>query len=174
MAGSVPLEAGVVFSGESPDEGAAGELMGKAVEELGRSLSSQFALWGGSVEARRRALQSPEPDEQILAMRLLARDKVTSAMEAISQLLSDPREQVAEAAADALAEMGDERAVPLLIRAIDHKDLRSEVRAIEAMARIGGSEAAAYLEMTAQGHELSEVRELSGAALERLLKRSSR
>ena len=79
--------------------------------------------------------------------------------------------EVAEAAAVALGDMGDESAVPVLIQSMDPRSLRSEVRAIEAMARIGGKEARAYLEMTAEGHENSEVRELSEGALQRMRKK---
>ena len=41
-------------------------------------------------------------------------------------------------------------------------------RVIEALGRIGGTEAEAYLEMTAGGHEVPEVRRISAAALARL------
>ena len=91
-----------------------------------------------------------------------------ASIEHIGKLLSDPRPEVAEVAAQSLAEIGDERAVPVLIKSIERGDLRSQVRAIEAMAVIGGEEAEAYLEMTAKGHEIEEVRTLSFAALKKI------
>ena len=54
------------------------------------------------------------------------------------------------------------------------RDLRSEVRAIEAMGRIGGEEAEAYLEMTAVGHEVPEVQALSKDLLKKMKRGRSR
>ena len=167
----VPIEAAVVVHGRIPDEKSAVDLMNKGVEELEVALRSLFRVYSGKATTWQRSLDSAEPDEQILAARLLARDRVTAAVESIGKLLGDPREHVAEAAAEALGDMGDEGAVPVLIRSMNPRALRSEVRAIEAMARIGGVEASAYLEMTAEGHENPEVRELSRSALERMRKK---
>ncbi len=167
----VPIEAAVVVHGRIPDENSAVALMNKGVEELEVTLRSLFRLCGGTATIWQRSLDSAEPDEQILAAKLLAHNRVTTAVESIGKLLGDPREQVAEAAATALGDMGQESAVPVLIRSMKSRDLRSEVRAIEAMARIGGMEASAYLEMTAEGHENPEVRELSRGALERMRKK---
>jgi HEAT repeat protein len=104
----------------------------------------------------------------VLALSLLGAAKTRVAIPAIGLVLKDPRERVAESAADALVAIGDESAVPILIGAIRRNDVRSEVRAIEAISRIGGKEARAYLEMTAFGHENSEVRALSQNALARM------
>ena len=167
----VPIEAAVVVHGRIADGKSAVDLMNKGVEELGSTFRALFRVYGGTAMIWQRSLDSAEPDEQILAARLLARDRVTTAVESIGKLLGDPRDQVAEAAAVALGDMGDESAVPVLIQSMDPRSLRSEVRAIEAMARIGGKEARAYLEMTAEGHENSEVRELSEGALQRMRKK---
>jgi HEAT repeat protein len=104
----------------------------------------------------------------------LGQRKVRAAVPAIGDLLDDPREQVVEAAAEALAEIGDEKAVPFLVKGMRRWDLRSEVRAIEAMGHIGGEEAEAYLEMTAIGHEVPEVRILSKSLLQKLSDRKMR
>ena len=167
----VPIEGAVVVHGRITDRKSAVDLMNKGVEELESTFRSLFRVYGGTATIWKRSLDSAEPDEQILAARLLARDRVTSAVQSIGKLLGDPREQVAEAAATALGDMGDESAVPVLIRSMNPRALRSEVRAIEAMARIGGVEASAYLEMTAEGHENREVRELSIGALTRMRKK---
>jgi HEAT repeat protein len=161
----------VVVQGRISNEKSAVELMNKGVEELETTFRSLFRVYGGTATIWRRSLDSAEPDEQILAVRLLARDHVAAAVESIGKLLDDPREQVAEAAAAALGDMGEESAVPVLIRSMNPRVLRSEVRAIESMARIGGKEASAYLEMTAEGHENPEVRELSKDALARMRKK---
>ena len=116
----------------------------------------------------RLLLQIAFPDEQLFALRLLGLRKAREAVPAIGRLLEDPRIQVVEAAAEVLAEIGDERAVPFLVQGMRRRDLRSEVRAIEAMGSIGGKEAEAYLEMTAVGHEVPEVRALSKNLLKQM------
>jgi len=162
----VPIEAGVAASGSAGSPAATREIVRKGLADLSRALGSLIRIATGGEEAWIRALGSAEPDEQATAAALLGRGRVRAAVPPLAMLLDDPRVRVVEAAADALAAIGDERAVPFLIGAIREGDPRSETRAIEAMGRIGGDEARAYLEMTAVGHEDPEVRRLSRAALE--------
>ncbi len=162
---SAPFKTGIAATGKTEKKGEARAIVEKGLLDLAHALKSLLELPGANPVRLKNALTSPEPDEQILALKLLGRRRVQEAIPAIAKLLTDPREQVAEAAADALARIGDERAVPFLIGAIQRSSLRSEVRAIEAMGRIGGKEAEAYLEMTAVGHEIEEVRTLSSVLL---------
>ena len=164
----VPIGAQIVATGPAGDRGTEISLVTRGLADLGEALAAMFNLYGADEAAWTRALDAAEPDEQVLALALLGEAKSRAAVPAIGAALKDPRERVAEAAADALAAIGDERAVPLLIGAIRRDDVRSEVRAIEAISRIGGKEARAYLEMTALGDELPEVRALSQSALDRM------
>lgn len=164
----VPVGAHVVATGRAADRDAEIALVARGLEDVGRALASLFALYGGGEAAWIRALDAAEPDEQVLALSLLGDAKSRAAIPAVGRALKDPRERVAEAAADALVAIGDESAVPVLIGSIGRDDLRSEVRVIEAISRIGGKEARAYLEMTAYGHEIAEVRSLSRSALDRM------
>jgi hypothetical protein len=164
----VPIRAAIVATGRVADAAAAADVVHRGVDDLGKALASMFALYGAREATWIRALDAAEPDEQLLALALLGDAKSRAAVPAIGAVLGDPREQVAEAAADALVAIGDRSAVPLLIASIRRGDVRSEVRAIEAISRLGGKEARAYLEMTAIGHEIPEVRALSLGALERL------
>jgi hypothetical protein len=164
----VPIRAAIVASGRAQDAAGAAEIVRRATGDLGKALTSMFVLYGAGEGAWIRALDAAEPDEQMLALALLGDAKSRAAVPAIGAVLGDPREQVAQAAADALVAIGDRNAVPLLIAAIRRNDVRSEVRAIEAISKLGGNEARAYLEMTAIGHEIPEVRALSANALERL------
>jgi hypothetical protein len=167
-----PISATLVATGKTDTADSTRALVRKGLADLTGALASLLRLADGSRDDWIRALDSAEPDEQRLAAELLGEHKVTRSVPRLSEMLADPREPVAEAAADALAQIGDPSAVPLLIKSIRRGDLRSEVRAIEAMGRIGGPEAEAYLEMTAGGHEVEEVRSLSQRALDGI--RSSR
>jgi hypothetical protein len=163
-----PVTTGVAAVGSGGDGAALRRLLERALADLNRGLRAAVGLLGAGEERLILALDSAEPDEQLLAARLLSEHRSRAAVPALGRLLEDPRPDVAEAAAGALAVIGDPAAVPLVIRAIRRGDLRSEVRAIEVMAAIGGAEAEAYLEMAAVGHEVEEVRRLSGTALGRL------
>jgi HEAT repeat protein len=163
-----PVRATIVATGRAPDAAAATDLVRRGVDDLGKALASLFVLYGAGEAAWVRALDAAEADEQVLALARLGEAKAKGAIPAIGAALGDPRAQVAEAAADALVAIGDESAVPVLIASIRRGDVRSEVRVIEAISKIGGKEARAYLEMTAIGHEIPEVRALSQGALERL------
>ncbi len=166
------IRAGVAAQGSATDSSSARVLVEKGLADVKEALKRLFALVRADEGHLIRALDSAEPDEQVLAAMLLGLKRVKKAVPTLGRLLGDPREQVVEAVADALAEIGDQRAVPYLLGAIHRNDLRSEVRAIEALGRIGGKEAMAYLEMTALGHEVEEVRQISKALLERTRKRT--
>ncbi|MCP4605933.1 MAG: HEAT repeat domain-containing protein [Proteobacteria bacterium] len=161
----IPLKTGIAATGKATDKEKANSLVRAGLNDLAASIKGLFKLVDAEPDRLIRALDSPEPDEQVLALKLLGIQKINKGVPEIARLLDDPRLKVAETAADTLAEIGDEQAVSLLIAAIRRGDLRSEVRAIEAMGRIGGKEAEAYLEMTAVGHEIPEVRHLSETLL---------
>lgn len=164
----VPVSATLAATGQADSPDAARSLVRKGLGDLAAALDAMARLSRGGPEDWTRALVSAEPDEQRLAAVLLGRDRVRQAVPGLAEMLSDPREPVAESAAEALVAIGDRSAVPLLIKSIRRGDLRSEVRVIEALGRLGGPEAEAYLEMTAGGHEVEEVRRLSERALENL------
>lgn len=162
------IEPGVAATIRCPDAASAEAAVERALSDLAVALGELCAIAAASPDRWIEALGSAEPDEQVLALDLIGTSKLARAVPAAARLLGDPRERVAEAAAEALARIGDRAAVPLIIRAVDPKNLRSEVRAIEAIGRIGGPEARAYLEMTATGHEVAEVRALSSDLLTRM------
>jgi hypothetical protein len=169
------IKTGIAALSPSVEDGeSARAFVEKGVNDLRDAFKGLLMLVNADQDRLIRALDSPEPDEQVLACRLLGQRKARAAVRAVGNLLDDPREQVVEAAAEALAEIGDETAVPFLVKGMRRRDLRSEVRAIEAMGRIGGKEAEAYLEMTAIGHEVKEVRILSKSLLQKLSDRKMR
>jgi hypothetical protein len=149
-------------------------LMRRGLADLASATQEMVRVAEGGEREWTSALSSAEPDIQILGARLLGVNRVKKAIAPVAALLTDPRDAVAEAAADALKRIGDKKAVPLLIRSIRRGDIRSEVRVIEAIGNIGGAEAEAYLEMTAIGHELAEVRRISKELLAGLRKEKKR
>ena len=69
---------------------------------------------------------------------------------------------------------GQQRVLGGLVAHTFDPDPRIAWRAIEAMAQIGGSEAQAYIEMVALGHEVPEVRRLAQEKLEELARLKKR
>ncbi|MDJ0765026.1 MAG: HEAT repeat domain-containing protein [Myxococcota bacterium] len=169
----IPVKAAVVATGSADSPSSVKDLVKKGLADLSRAVSNLLKLVDAPPDALVRALDSAEPDEQIFALHLIGQRRIPGAIKAIGRRLDDPRAPVAEAAAETLGLLGDASAVPLLIASIKRHNLRSEVRAIEAMGRIGGKEARAYLEMTATGHEIEEVRRLSEHLLKQLGQKNS-
>jgi hypothetical protein len=169
-----PVTTSLAASSNMGDGDGVASMVDKGLKEIAEALQELFRLLEATPKAWIRGLASSEADVQMLCCRLLGREKVKSAIEPLSALLSDPREPVAEAAAEALKSIGDKTAVPLIIKSIKRYDLRSEVRAIEIIGVLGGKEAEAYLEMVAVGHEVAEVRSVSGRLLERLRGKKAR
>lgn len=150
------------------------EMVQKGLSDLSIAVKELLHLIHATQERQIEALASAELDVQLWAAFLLGEASVLDAVKPLCFMLGDPRDEAAEAAAEALKKIGATTAVPLIIQSIRRGDLRSEVRAIEVMGRIGGKEAEAYLEMTAVGHEIREVRHLSQSLLETLQKSSTR
>ena len=117
------------------------------------------------------ALSAAEPDIQIAAASVIGARKIHEAVGPLCALLDDPREEAADAAAEALKLAAESSDASRIIASIERKNLRSQVRALEVLGRIGGGEAEAYLEMTALGHPVEEVRSLSTSLLKKLRKK---
>ncbi len=163
-----PIATGVASTSLDISASAAMEMVRKTSAEGAEAMKKLLSLVDAKDARLAHALSSPEPDEQIAALNLLGHRRLRKYVVEVARLLKDPRARVADEAAQTLVEIGDPKAVPLLIASIERENLRSEVRAVEAMGKLGGQEAAAYLEMTAVGHEVPEVRSLSEVLLRRI------
>jgi len=80
---------------------------------------------------------------------------------------------VRDAALGALVELRDPRAVPALTKTKSMRDRREMRKIVDALAALGGQEAADYLSFVADAHEDEEIRNMASAALVRLRGRSS-
>jgi len=72
-----------------------------------------------------------------------------------------------------LSSCANPRAVPALTKAKSMKDRREMRKIIDALAALGGQEAADYLSFVADAHEDEEIRNMAKAALARLKSRPS-
>ena len=88
-------------------------------------------------------------------------------------LLADDDETTRDAALGALVQLRDPRAVPALTKGKSMKDRREMRKIVDALAALGGQEAADYLSFVADAHEDEEIRNMARAALARMGSKSS-
>jgi len=163
----VPLTVTVVRQGtvRGADDEA---LLDAAVASAARGLDAQAGLALADDRAVLAAIGRGEDDLRILAARLAASRKVKGAGAHIARLLDNPRQEVRDAAMGALVELRDPSAVRPLIESARSDDPAAQLRVVEALAAIGGEEAAQYLELLASGSEEEDIREAASRARERL------
>jgi HEAT repeat protein len=82
--------------------------------------------------------------EGIKSLRRLAQFD-PGARKAIRDMLNDPNERVRQEAADALGDLGDKEAAPLLARMLGDPDAGVREKAIDALGKVGASEAGASI-----------------------------
>ena len=158
---------------DKPDRSALfGKLVGRAMDDMLRTYVSRLKLWSGDPAALTSALNGDAGELRTEAIRAIAERKVTSAAPALLKLLDDPDEVVRDAALGALVELRDRRAVPVLAQERSMRDRREMRKILDAIALLGGDEAADYLGFVADGHEDPEIRALAAAARQRLYRRA--
>lgn len=113
------------------------------------------------------ALRHEESAVRIGAAHTLATQRRSDAVEPLCGLLDHEDPETAAAALSALAEIGDEAAIPCLLRWSGEDDRRIAL-VIEALVMIGGSPSRQALELFRHDHRNSAIRQLASEGLERL------
>lgn len=155
----------------------AGESVGARVETLAAeglaSLTAQIALLQGDDRGVLRALSAEDAAVRRLALREAQSRQLREAAPVLRERLgaldvagdtTDHREFVA--IVGALSSLGDRAAVPMIIDAVPLAEGALLVAIMPALARLGGADAAAFLEVVATGHALPAVREAARRARE--------
>lgn len=166
----LPLTVTVVRQGRVRDERDE-SLLDQAVASATRALDGQARLLTADDRAVVAAIDDAEDDVRILAARLAAARRVKGAGAHVARMLASPRQEVRDAAIGALVELRDPTAVRPLIESARTDDPEAQLRIVEALAAIGGEEAAQYLELLASGSEEQNIRDAAERARERLAKR---
>lgn len=159
----------------SPDE--AEQTMRRLVEQMLDNLVEEYlarqGLWIGEPLQIAAALKGQDTRLRLEAIRAVAGRKLVSEVPALVQFLSDEDEVTRDTALGALVQMRERRAVAELTRSRSMRDRREMRKIIDALAAIGGKEAADYLAFVADGHEDEELRNMARAALQRLERTSA-
>jgi len=118
------------------------------------------------------ASSSPDAlDIRELALQIAAMRRLAAARPAIEKVLrSDPRQRIRDLCLGALAEIGEPAAAPALIRYTRGGDEQRLRKVIGVLGQLGGREAEAFLEMTADSHAHEEVQQLARETLQQLRK----
>jgi HEAT repeat protein len=159
----------------SPDAAAASmrRLTERTLDELVRAYLDRQRLWLGEPKEVKTALNGQDPNLRLEAIRAVAGRKLVDEVPVLLQLLADEDEITRDTALGALVQMRDRRAVAELTRSRSMRDHREMRKIIDAVATIGGKEAADYLAFVADAHEDEELRTMARAALERLKRNST-
>ncbi|MDY0001899.1 MAG: HEAT repeat domain-containing protein [Polyangia bacterium] len=109
------------------------------------------------------------PDVRELAIKIAALRRMKEAVPALlGTLEQERRERIRDLCLGALAEIRDESAVPALTRYSKFGDIERLRKVIGVLGQIGGKEARAFLEMTADSHEDEDLQRLARETLGRL------
>jgi HEAT repeat protein len=144
----------------------------RAVGDLLAGYVARQKLWSAKSQALHAVLAAPG-ELRLEAIRVAEARKLRDEVPTLVALLSDDEETIRDAALGALVELRDPRAVPALTKTKSMKDRREMRKIIDALAALGGQEAADYLSFVADAHEDEEIRNMAKAALVRLRSRSS-
>lgn len=115
-----------------------------------------------------KLISSKEGSLREEAIRQAGQRQLQQAVEPLLGLLTDEDETVRDAALGALLAMRERRAVAVLTSSRSMHDRREMRKIVEAVALLGGPEAASYLEFVADAHEDEEIRGLAKRSLARL------
>ncbi len=159
--------------GQKADDALVRAHVARAVADLMRGLGARVQLAHADESTILYALDGPDSDLQAEAFVLVSERRDREAVPTLISLLKRPEPAIVSRSIGALAEIGDPRAVKPLIARVHFDDLMELVPLVDALAAIGGDEAAAYLELVASGHDFPKVRALAAHALEHLHARAA-
>lgn len=164
----VPVKLIVMGSIEGNSKQKRERLVTGVLKDVRDGLKSHIRICKGGPKIWKSALNSPEADEQILAMALLGKNGIKTATSSIIQLLDDPRDEVGTAATHAVSILAQEKDVLQIIAIAQKGKIETEARCVQVLSKVGGMESIAFIEMLAVGHENPHLRELCFNALKRL------
>jgi len=141
-------------------------LLERTSEDVVKSYVARQQLWQATQAEIASALDSPDSDLRIEALRIVAARKVAGQNDKLLRLLADEDENVRDAALGAVVTLRERRAVKILTESRSMRDTREMQKILSALAVLGGSEARDYLSFVAQNHDDDEVRAMAKQALE--------
>ena len=171
--GSIPITADIdAVRPGAPDGGMLDEKayvahLEKALADAVKALDEQAGLLSSGNKSLIKALEHAEDDIRMAAVRTLGERGAKEAVRPICNLLKRERGRVGQAGVGALVMIGDDRGVPCMIQWAGSDDRRL-LLILDPLGTVGGSEAEAFLDMIASGHDDAHMRRVAERSLERL------
>ncbi len=132
-------------------------------------LEAKVRLAGGGPEASARLLVSEDPELVLLALSWAATHDHRENADAVASLLEHADERVRLAAVESLGAIGTTEHVPRLIATARLADRAHAGRLYEALAELGGEDAAGFLEFAARNEDDPALAEVAQRSLDRLV-----
>jgi hypothetical protein len=129
-------------------------------------------LWTGEGKDVVVALTSSDMDLRLEALRVIGARQLRDQVPAVMKLLNDADEGLRDAALGTLVALRERAAVKVLATSTQMRDAREMRKILDAIATLGGPEAADYLAFVAETHDDEEIRGMAKTALERLTRGS--
>jgi hypothetical protein len=148
------------------------KLVSRTVQDLLAGYLARQKLWTGDPASVRPLLTADAGELTLEAIRAVGERKLTSETPALLKLLENGDEAVRDAALGALVELRERKAVTVLAEQRSMRDKREMRKILDAIAVLGGEEAADYLGFVADGHEDPEIKAMAAEARRRLLRRA--
>jgi hypothetical protein len=161
------LEANVLLERESGDAGLEQDL-GLALARAVAVLEARVGLGRGDPRSIEALLRSADPELALLALEWIRDGRSTADPDVVAALLDHADERVALVAIEALGRVGGPEHVHALLAGVRLSNPGHAHRTYEALAALGGPDAAAFLEFAARNEDEPERRQAANSALARL------
>jgi hypothetical protein len=145
-----------------------GKLASRTIQDLLVAYIDRQKVWLAASQDLHRILTSDAGELRLEAIRAVGERRIAGEGATLLGLLEDPEEAIRDAALGALIELRDRRAVSVLGKSRSMRDRREMRKILDAMATLGGEEAADYLSFVADAHEDEEIRNMAKEAQQRL------
>jgi len=162
----------VVDAKGGPDKQALfSKLVSRTIQDLLNGYVARQQLWTGDPASVRPLLTADAGELTLEAIRAVGERRLTSEVPTLLKLLDHNDEAVRDAALGGLVELRERKAVSVLAEQRSMRDKREMRKILDAIAVLGGKEAADYLGFVADGVEDPEIKAMATEARRRLYRR---
>lgn len=131
-------------------------------------LDAKLVLSGGDPADVRRLLADPDAEVVLLALDHAGRQRMRAVADDVAALLPNDDDRVMAAAVECLGLVGSAEHTPVLLRHVRLGDRAQAQRLYEALAVLGGEDAAEFLEFAARNEDDPALADVARGALRRV------
>jgi hypothetical protein len=131
-------------------------------------LDAKLVLAGADADDVRRLLADTDPEIVLLALEHVGRRRMRAVADDVAGLLPNDDDRVVAAAVECLGLVGSSEHTAVMLKHVRLADRAQAQRLYEALAVLGGDEAAAFLEFAARNEDDPALADVARGALRRL------